>query len=473
MYKRVVIRYLLFLFCLLVSEFACSQSSVRFNLAEKEWLNQHKSLRVGVVEMTPPILYYGGGKSPQGLVADYLRVLAMQLGLQLEITLYSDRAKMNKALRDGEVDALGTTVVGLNDSQGIVQSRPYLSLVLAIYGVSDIPAAGLRGLSGKALAVLKGSDLEYLVKAEPEIAVTAYPSLKQVLQAAAHGEVYASLSDAASVEYLMKRESFGDLEQQVQLDLTYDVALGARADDHEVLSLLQKALDRIAPDELQEIWHRWPGVERPQQYSSEFSLWWLWAPLILLWSASLVWIVNRHVVRKEQRHNVKQKRAIRRFQKRERTLKKKLLALKRKTLEYRSLSRKQGHRLKLMDDVMPSAAWIWSPSSALCQWDKAMFDLFRQDPDGFEPTPEAILERVYKEDREQVAALYRKPDHGSESRLSYRVVMPNGDIRWLLDFSYYNTDQESGDEQRIGLCWDITDYMLTEVEEVVPQPVES
>jgi ABC-type amino acid transport substrate-binding protein len=472
MHKNLLIRYLLFVVCLLISGIADSQP-LRYNLAEKQWLNQHQTLKIGVVELTPPLLFYAGGSSPQGLVADYLRAVALHLGLQLNIKRYPNRMELVQALQEGEVDALGSWVVGLGDTGGIIQSRPYLSQMLALYGVSEIPATGLRGLTGKPLAVLKDSNLESLENMEPGIEITPFETLKQVLQAAAHGEVYASLADVASVDYLMKRESFGDLEQQQQLDLTYDLALATRAADSELLSLLQKGLDRIAPDELQEIWHRWPGVERPSQYSAEISRWWLWIPLILLWSLFLVWSVYRYVVRKEQRHNTKQIKAIRRLQRRERALKEKLMILKRKSLEYRSKSRQQSHRLKLMDDVMPSAAWVWSPSSTSCQWDDAMFALYRQDPETFEPTTDAILALIYQEDKEGVASLFRQPEGESESRLSYRLVLPSGEIRRLLDFSYYSIDQESGEEQRIGLCWDVTDYHLSEEGVNPPQLVES
>ncbi|MEJ2456410.1 MAG: transporter substrate-binding domain-containing protein [Candidatus Thiodiazotropha sp.] len=472
MFNRKAIHCLLLLLCLLSPGLVSSQP-MRYSMAEKQWLNQHQTLHIGVVELVPPMLSYAGSSNPQGLVADYLRAVALHLGLQLEITRYPDAVELTKALRDGTVDVLGAWSPGEVTAEPVAFTRPYLTLPVALYSVEEIPASGLSGLRGEIVAVVEGSVWEQLNQIVPGLRVEAFSDLETALRAAADGRAFAYLGDAASADYLLKRTPIGDLEQQ-QLDLSYDLALATRSGDAELLSLLQKGLDRIGPDELQEIWHRWPGVERPQQYSVELPALWLWLPLLLAWSALLVWGGNRYVAQKENTRHAKLKRAIRHFQRREKRLKEKLLELKRKTLEYRTESRQHRERLRLMGEVMPSAAWVWEPAVASCQWDGQMFALFRQDPKRFEPTPEAILDLVHEEDRDRVAALFRKSDEENELRISYRLIMPDGEIRWLLDFSNYSIDQTGdGSEQRVGLCWDVTDYLEPELQELSVQPIES
>jgi hypothetical protein len=44
----------------------------------------------------------------------------------------------------------------------------------------------------------------------------------------------------------------------------------------------------------------------------------------------------------------------------------------------------------------------------------------------------------------------------------------------VLDFSNYSIDRTGdGGEQRVGLCWDVTDYLESELEELPMQQVES
>jgi ABC-type amino acid transport substrate-binding protein len=445
---------------------------MRYSLAEKHWLDQHQTLHIGVVEQTAPLLFYAGSSNPQGLVADYLRALTLHLGLQLEVTRYADGAQLMNALRNRDVDVLGAWPVGYNEKAKVLLSRPYLNLPVALYGKSHPPSLGLSSLRGKSIAVLQGGVWEQLPQIVPDLTITPYSTLREALQAAAHGRVYAYLGDAASADYLLKRQPIDDLES-LPLDLSHDLALATRSDSPELLSLLQKGLDRIGPDELQEIWHRWPGVERPQDLAKELPSLWFWLPLLVVWSALLLWGVNRYAVKKEHARHARLKKAIRRIQRREKRLKEKLLGLKEKALKYRRESRQHRQRLQLMSEVMPSAAWVWEPTAQHCQWDEQMYALFRQDPGHFEPTPDAILELVHTEDRAQVAALFRQPEAESESRISYRLVLPDEGVRWLLDFSHYSIDQAGGGEQRIGMCWDITDYLRSAPLQMAKQSVES
>jgi ABC-type amino acid transport substrate-binding protein len=474
MFNRKAIHHLFLLLCLLSPGLVSSQP-MRYSMAEKQWLNQHPTMRIGVVELAPPLLSYAGSSNPQGLVADYLRAVALHLGLQLEITRYPNSAELNRALRDGAVDILGAWPPGAATTASVAFTRPYLTLPVALYGVTEVPATGLNSLRGEVVAVVEGSIWEELLHLiDPGLGVETFNTLEEALRAAADGRAFAYLGDAASADYLLKRTPIGDVELQQQLDLTYDLVLATRIGDAALLSLLQKGLDRIGPDELQEIWHRWPGVERPQQYSVDLPALWLWLPLLLAWSALLSWGVNRYVAQKENLRHAKMKRAIRHFQRREKRLKEKLLEFKRKMLGYKAESRLHRERLRLVDEVMPSAAWIWEPAAARCQWDEQMYALFRQDPEHFEPTPEAILDLVHEEDRDRVAALFRKSDEESELRISYRLFTPDGEVRWVLDFSNYSIDRTGdGGEQRVGLCWDVTDYLESELEELPMQQVES
>lgn len=463
---------LFFLVCLASPVLASSQP-LRYNLEEKRWLDQHRVVRIGVVDQNLPLLSYAGGNNPQGLVADYLRALTPHLGLQLEVSRYPDLTQLSNALLNGKVDVVGAWPIGWKRVGPVLLSRPYLSIPVALYGLSEVPSVGLPGLHDKTLAVLQGSVWEGVSQIVPGLETSAYPSLEQALQAAADGRVFAYLGDAASADYLLKRRSFGDLELQQQLDLNLDLALATRVGDIALLGLLQKGLERIVPEEMEEIWRRWPGVERPPQYELETSSVLFWLPLTLVWSALLVWGVYRYVAHKEHLRHAKLKLLIQRFQRREKRHKEKLQSLKRLTLEYQGETDQQRHRLNLMEEVLPSAAWVWEPAASQCQWDERMYGLYQQDPEEFEPTPEAILERVHEADRAQVAVLFRPPDGDDESRLSYRVALPDGDIRWLLDFSYYSVDQATGIEQRVGLCWDITDYLSSMSRELASEAVES
>lgn len=447
---------------------------MRYSPSEKAWLNDHQRLRVGVLAQTPPIIFFSDKGNPRGLVADYLRALAQHLGLQLEVVRFQDAPSLLRALKAGRVDVIGAAIPGDTGHGTLVYTRPYLNLPVALFAADGSPDGGLSALRHKTVVVVSGSVWEKaLPSIEPAILVRTRLNLEQALQSVADGTAAAYLGDAASANYLLRRQAFGDVEERQRLDLTLDIALATPVQQPELQSLMQKGLDRIDGDELQEIWHRWPGVERPSNSNAKLPMLFIWVPAILLWTLLAGWLVRYDTIRRHARREGKFKRAIRRLQRREKRLKQKLLLLKRKALEYRGNDRQNRQRLHLLNDVMPNAAWVWDPTQTKCQWDEDMYRLFQRDPGSFEPTPEAILECVYAQDREKVARLFEPHDGEGDFRLSFRILLPHGEVRWLLDFSHFSSGEGGDGDQRIGICWDISDYMTAFDLTGAEQPVES
>ena len=430
----------------------------RFSLAEKDWLDKHKTLTVGVVEMTAPILFYQGGQ-PMGLAADYLRALAGKLGLYLDIVKFSDQRSLMLALRDGDVDLVGAAVHTATSPGDLHFSRPYLNLPAALYATGKIAGRGLAGLEGLDVSVLAGSIWEeVLPHYMPGLRTKPAANLDQALKSVLDGGAQVYLGDAASVNHLLKSGQYSGLHERQRLDLTLDVALATHAADPILHSLLQKAIDRLSEDEIHEIWNNWPGVERPVPYQSGFIGYLLWGVLLVLWSLLLVWVVKKRSKQGLEHHRSKTRRSIKRLRHREELLKHKLMHIKHKTKRYRNRSKSLRRQIDFTNEVLPSASWSWNPATGECSWEDDMFDLTGLDKETFTPTPESILERVPEQDRALLEPLFRD-DNREASRISYRLQLPDGGEKHLLQYSHYVSDEADNGGRRVGICWNIADYI--------------
>jgi PAS domain-containing protein len=280
--------------------------------------------------------------------------------------------------------------------------------------------------------------------------------MEMALEAVAEKRVSAFLSDVASTEYLLDQKEIGEVEERFRSRLTYDISVASPQQMPELQSLIQKGFERISDEELSEIWLRWPNVERPENVESSFPLWAILLPLLAVWTFIVGWAVQRYTKQKQTHLHGRMKAKISRLRRREKVLKTKMLRLKQKALSYRKELRKYRQQIVLLRDVMPSAAWEWDASTGQCQWDAGMHGFFQTDEESFEPTPEAILDLVHQDDREKVAALFSSEPEYNEVQMSYRVVLPDGRTRWMLDYSHCSEDEEGA--QRIGICWDVSDY---------------
>ncbi|MEW8507399.1 MAG: transporter substrate-binding domain-containing protein [Candidatus Thiodiazotropha sp.] len=427
----------------------------RFNPAEKEWLADHQELRVGVVEMTPPILYFDGSMS-KGLAADYLRSLAVKLGLQLRIVHFEDQETLLAALRNSEVDVIGAAIVGGTVTADLHLSRPYLNFPAALFATERVADQGLTALDGLEVSVVAGSVWEDgIPHLLPSLNVMAFNDLEQALRAVLSDRAQAYLGDTASVSHLIATSTgYDELKEMMRLDTTVDVALATLYSEPVLQSLLQKGLDRLSAEDMQDIWYNWQGLEAPVQQNSRLLTFTLLGLFILVWSLLIGWAVRQHSKRALAHHRSKTRRSISRLRRREGLLKKKLMNLKQKTKRYRVRAKVLRQQIDFLHEVLPSCSWSWDPAEASCQWDDEMYALCGQQKGAFTPDRESILNLVHEQDRERFVMLF-DADNRDEMHISYRLLMADGQVRRVLDYSHYVPGDSGDSGRRVGICWDV------------------
>ncbi|MES9992412.1 MAG: transporter substrate-binding domain-containing protein [Candidatus Thiodiazotropha sp.] len=430
----------------------------RFNPAEKGWLADHQDLRVGVVEMTPPILYFDGSQS-KGLVADYLSSLADKLSLQLKIVHFDDQHSLFAALRGGEVDVIGAMVQSEMAPADIHCTRPYLSLPAALFAIGGVTDEGLTALDGLEVSVVAGSVWEDgIPHILPSLNIMAFNDLEQALRAVLNDRAQAYLGDTASVDHLVATSpQFSKLKEMMSLDMTVDVALATLYSQPVLQSLLQKGLDRLSNEDMRDIWYNWQGIEAPVKENSNALTYTLWGVFFLLWSLLLGWAVRKHSKKALAHHRSKTKRSISRLRRRENLLKQKLVDLKQKTKRYRVRAKTLRQQIDFLQDVLPSCSWSWNPAEVSCHWDDEMYTLAGQERGTFTPDPASILSLVHEQDRELIAPLF-DTENRDELHVSYRLLLSGGRVRRVLDYSHYVPGETDDAGKRVGICWDVDVY---------------
>ncbi|MCG7932543.1 MAG: transporter substrate-binding domain-containing protein [Candidatus Thiodiazotropha weberae] len=426
-------------------------------MAEKAWLDDRQNLKVGVVEISAPILYFEAGQT-MGLAADYLRALAAKLGLNLDLVNYNSVDALVEGLRSGEIDLIGAMVHSATTPADLHFSRPYISLPTALYAKQKLSVKEIAGLQGQEVAVTTGTIWEELLPHYlPGIKSRSFASLESALQSVVDGRMPVYLGDTTSVEYLLAGGRFKGLKVTQQLDLTMDVALVTHAATPALHSLLQKAIDRLSLDELHEIWNNWPEVENTLPNQSSFFVNLLWGVLLISWSLILIWIVNRRSKHGLEHHRSKTRRSIKRLRKREELLKHKLLELKHKTKRYRSRAKSLRRQVDFTNHVLPCASWAWDPAKGECLWEEDMFALVGMKEGDFQPTSDAFLELVHPQDRELVSPLFVE-NSIEPSKISYRLILPDETEMVLLQYSHIVGAEDNEDARRVSICWRIDQY---------------
>jgi len=281
---------------------------VQFSVEEQRWLAQHPRLKVVINEDFPPFTFFDEHERFRGLSADVIAKISLRTGLKFDPQKGTSVDAMITQVNQGEADLLAALTPSVDRERRVSFSRPYLStpFVLVTRNAPDSPN-NLQDLSGKRLAIISGNaSRETIERQFPTVQIIEAKSLADAFSLLAKGSVDASVSTLISARYLIAR----NYPDQLKISAT----VGARAAqlafavDHaspQLLSILNKALLSISPEEMDELTNRWrsPVVLDDSYWSKHraailqgFAL----AAVLLL--SACVWIVllRRQVLRRKR-----------------------------------------------------------------------------------------------------------------------------------------------------------------------------
>jgi PAS domain S-box-containing protein len=125
--------------------------------------------------------------------------------------------------------------------------------------------------------------------------------------------------------------------------------------------------------------------------------------------------------------------------------------------------RQTSERLDMAQRASGAGTWDWNILTSHLIWSSELFDLFGLDPQKSAASFEAWNSVMHPEDREIAnfridQALREHTNLDSE----YRIMMPDGQIRWINALGRGTYDDRDRPVRMIGICIDITDRKRTE-----------
>ena len=102
--------------------------------------------------------------------------------------------------------------------------------------------------------------------------------------------------------------------------------------------------------------------------------------------------------------------------------------------------------------------WEWEMDSGVSRWDEQMYVLRGLPPDSSNPTLEKMSTFVHPEDRNFVNdQIHSARVEDRAAYYEFRIVRPDGAIRWLASRSLPVRDERGRTRLRLGVNWDITE----------------
>jgi PAS domain S-box-containing protein len=120
-------------------------------------------------------------------------------------------------------------------------------------------------------------------------------------------------------------------------------------------------------------------------------------------------------------------------------------------------------RLRRALDAAKMGIWFWSVERNLLSWDDNLARLYGLSPKDRVSTYEEFLARVHPDDRDFVQETVRRAlEAGGDLDYEFRVVLPDGRVRWIADQGEVRRDEQGNPVYVTGVCTDVTEHRMAE-----------
>ncbi|WP_223487989.1 ATP-binding protein [Pseudomonas sp. A-RE-19] len=233
---------------------------VSLSASEQRWLDQHPTVRVGVVGDFAPLTFYDAQGRFSGLTAQLLTLISQRSGLNFNVLRGQSLDEQIQRLKAGEIDVLPALIPTTEGVAGLRFTSPYVTNPYTLVSaVTPGSPRTLDDLAGKRLAIYHSHPMRAFILARaPQVRMLDVQGPAQGLEMVMKGEADAALSSLFMTRYLIARYYSGRLRISSTVgDEPARIALATGSDALALHSILNKALLSISPQEMDDLVARW------------------------------------------------------------------------------------------------------------------------------------------------------------------------------------------------------------------------
>lgn len=278
--------------------------------AEKAYLEKQPGITYCANPRWMPLEQIGPGGSHEGMVADYLNLMADRIGISLTMLPTDSSQQSLEYAKNRRCDIMSAAFETPEASRQLNFTKPYLRLPLVIAIQEDTMFVdGLKALKGEKIGVPMGYGLlSKLQRDYPSLEIVEVNSVSDGLRHVEEGRIYGLIGAIAPVGHAIRKERFLNLKIGGRLDEDWKLAVAVRNDSPELLSMFNKATDYITEEEHSKVFQRWVSVKF--EHGVDYNLIWklvfaaiVVIAIIVLWNwklARLNWRLKKEVALRQE-----------------------------------------------------------------------------------------------------------------------------------------------------------------------------
>jgi len=405
---------------------------VSLNAVAQTPVETPRTIRVVMDNAYAPYSFQSDEGKLQGILIDQWQAWEKKTGIKVEIHSM-DWGEAVRRMRAGEFDVIDS-IAETTERRAYFDFTPaYTTIEASIYFRSDISGiSGLASLKGFPVGVKVGDQHVDQLKANGVTTVIPFQNNDAIIEAAKQHKINVFVADDPSALYLLNKMGIeGEFRQSAPV-FRDELRRAVRKGDAALLRAVSEGFAALEPGELKQINERWFG-RTINTYGRYLSYAGYAAVVAILIIAGLVgW---------------------------NRTLRKRILqrtaALSESEQRFREIAEniREVFWMSTGDFDTPLFTVLYISPAYESVWGRACESLYRD--------PHSFIDAIHPEDRARVASVNER-DREQGFEVEYRVVRPDGSMRWIRDRGFPIKDAAGRFYRVTGIAEDITERKQAE-----------
>ncbi len=238
-------------------------STQKLSQDELTWLNDHPIIHTGADPDWRPFEFIDKYGQHRGMVADYMQIIASQLGVDFQLPPIDSWQHVMEMYRAGEIDVIPGIGITKQRQQEFLFTNPYLSIpAVVITRKQTQQLNGFDELGTLKLGVIKDYGTDDWIKSQyPDISPVYVRSLSEGLKQVSDGQIDALFANQLSAIDQVNALAITNLKVNFASSFEYELAIGVRKDWPELVSIFNKLLSAITPAQKDTIRNTWISAE--------------------------------------------------------------------------------------------------------------------------------------------------------------------------------------------------------------------
>ena len=255
-------------------------------LEEKQWLSEHKIIKIAPDPYFPPIEQIDKDGNYIGIAAEFMKIIESELGIEFQVIHCKDWDEVLQKAKNREVDMLPAAAQTPQRGKYMLFSSPYLEFPGVIINTKDSgDIKSTEQLYDKSVAIVSGYVWEdFFSLHHPQINVIPVNSLTEGLRKVSIGAVDTMIGTLPVVIYYIEKEGITNLHVAGETGYYTRLSILTRKDWSLLNSIMNKTLREIPDKKKKAILQKWISIERKPIFERRI----FWIILILILALSMV-----------------------------------------------------------------------------------------------------------------------------------------------------------------------------------------